>query len=80
LLYATEVPGAGDGTPATARYALWRVPSQGGEPQQLPLTVDGMMMSLRVHPDGQRMLYGTLRANPEVWVMENFLPELSAAR
>ena len=75
LLYATEVPGAGDGTPATARYALWHVPSQGGEPQQLPLTVDGMMMSLRVHPDGQRMLYGTLRANPEVWVMENFLPD-----
>ncbi len=56
------------------------MPCQGGEPQRLGLTVDGMVMSLRVHPDGQRIVYGTLRSIPEVWVMENFLPAAGAGR
>ncbi len=75
LVYATRSARSAGGTPATLRYELWRVPAQGGEPQQLGLTVDGMVMSLRVHPDGQRIVYGTLRSIPEVWVMENFLPD-----
>jgi hypothetical protein len=32
-------------------------------------------MSLRIHPDGQQIVYGTLRSSPEIWVMENFLPK-----
>lgn len=76
LYYALPSEVSGDGTPATLRSELWRVPSQGGEPQQLGLTVDGMMFSLRVHPDGQRIVYGRLQSNPEIWVMENFLPEI----
>ncbi len=76
LLYAVPSKSTANGTPATLRYELWRVPSQGGEPQQLDLTVVGMLTSLRVHPDGQRIVYKTLRSNSEVWVMENFLPGL----
>jgi Tol biopolymer transport system component len=75
LLYAVPSKSSANGTPATLRYELWRVPSQGGEPQQLDLTVDGMLVSLRIHPDGQRMAYRTLRSNSEIWVMENYLPK-----
>lgn len=75
VVYATRSASSTGGTPAKLRYELWRVPSQGGEPQQLGLTIAGMMMSLRVHPDGQRIVYGTLRSSPEIWVMENFLPD-----
>ena len=75
LIYAVPSISSGDGTPATLRSELWSVPSQGGEPQRLGLTVDGMMFSLRVHPDGQRIAYGTLWSSPEIWVMENFLPK-----
>ena len=75
LFYALPSEASGDGTPATLRSELWRMPSQGGEPQQLGLTVDGMMFSLRVHPDGQRIAYGRSWSNPEIWVMENFLPK-----
>ncbi|MEK7409480.1 MAG: tetratricopeptide repeat protein [Acidobacteriota bacterium] len=74
LVYATPFDSSGAGTPATLRAEFWRVPSQGGEPQPLGLTVDGMMAALRVHPDGQRMVYQTLRSSSEIWVMENFLP------
>ncbi len=75
LLYAVSSKSSDNGTPATLRYELWRVSSQGGEPQRFGLTVDGMMMSLRIHPDGQRIAYGTLWSSPEIWVMENFLPK-----
>jgi Tol biopolymer transport system component len=75
LLYAIPSKSTANGTPATLRYELWRVPSEGGEPQQSDLTVDGMLTSLRIHPDGQRMVYATYRVDSEVWVMENFLPK-----
>jgi hypothetical protein len=39
-----------------------------------------MMAALRVHPDGQRIVYQTRRSSPEIWVMENFLPAASAVR
>jgi Tol biopolymer transport system component len=75
LLYAiASVSSAGEGL-TKLKYELWHVSSQGGEPQQLGLTVDGILMSLRIHPDGQQIVYGTLRSSPEIWVMENFLPK-----
>ena len=80
LLYALRSADSAGGTPATVQYELWRVPSQGGEAQRLGLRVEGMVMSLRVHPDGQRIVYGTLRSLPEIWVMENFLPRSRDAR
>jgi len=78
VVYAMRSADSAGGSPATLRNEFWRVPPQGGEPQRLGLTVDGMVMSLRVHPDGQRMVYGTLRSSPEVWLMENFLPAAEA--
>jgi Tol biopolymer transport system component len=59
---------------------LWRIPAEGGQPQKIGPLPKGAQ-GLRVHPDGQRLAFtagdpGTT----EIWVMENFLPELSASR
>lgn len=56
---------------------LWRIPAKGGEPQKLELEMSNLM-HLRFHPDGRRIAF-TAMTQPEkaeVWVMENFLPNL----
>ncbi len=59
--------------------SLWRVPAQGGEPQKLNLTMEGLT-GLRVHPDGRRIAFTAGVSKSEVWVMENFLPVERASR
>ena len=59
---------------------IWRVPAAGGEPEKLELTVEGRYPGLRVHPDGRRAVFTAVELEVQVWVMENFLPELSAAK
>jgi Tol biopolymer transport system component len=56
---------------------LWRISTDGGEPQRLNLKM-GYVNHVRFHPDGRRIAF-TARAEGkiEVWVMENFLPELN---
>jgi len=59
-----------------AMMDLYRVSVDGGEAQKLDLAM-GRIRHLSVHPDGQRIAFSSLGANPEqsqVWVMENFLP------
>jgi Tol biopolymer transport system component len=59
-----------------AMQDLYRVSIDGGEPQKLDLAM-GQIRHLTVHPDGQRIAFSSMGANPEqsqVWVMENFLP------
>jgi Tol biopolymer transport system component len=59
-----------------AMQDLYRISVDGGEPQKLDLAM-GQIRHLTVHPDGQRIAFSSLGANPEqsqVWVMENFLP------
>jgi len=57
-------------------YSLWRIPAEGGEPQELNLA----SLSIRgpdAHPDGQRLVFhspGSTNKSPAIWVMENFLP------
>jgi len=75
LVYAIPSASSAGNTPAKIQFEIWRVPSQGGVPQRLGLTVDGFIMSLQIHPDNQRIVYETLRFNSEIWVMENFLPK-----
>ena len=69
-----------DTTGAPFTYELWRVSAAGGTPRKLDLAIEGMH-NLRIHPDGRRIAY-TVGSGymPEVWVMENFLPELPAAK
>jgi Tol biopolymer transport system component len=65
--------------PAFGTAELWRIPSQGGEPQSLGLAMTGLR-HLSVHPDGRRIAFSAGEFKSEVWVMENFLPGLAARR
>jgi len=60
---------------------LWRISVEGGEPQNLGLTMK-KMESLSIHPDGRRIAFTGPGPRPgaEVWVMENFLPTSTAGR
>ena len=67
--------------------ALWVMPAEGGEPQRIegskpPGT--SRLIGLRLHPDGRQVVLtagtGLYAAHSEVWVMENFLPEMTAAK
>jgi hypothetical protein len=57
------------------QWHLWRVSAEGGEPQQLGVTLGRQMGGLRLHPDGRRLATTDFKVNLEVWVMENFLPK-----
>ena len=60
---------------------LWRISIESGKPKKLELAMP-RLMHLRVHPDGRRIAF-TAQTQPEkseVWMMENFLPELTATK
>jgi len=52
---------------------LWRISEKEGKRRKL-WEWDENVAALRVHPDGQRVAFGTRHDISEVWVMENFLP------
>jgi Tol biopolymer transport system component len=57
------------------QWQLWRVATDGGEPQKLGLNFAGQLTGeLRLHPDGRKVAIDGIKVNLEVWVMENFLP------
>jgi len=59
-----------------AETDLYRVSVERGEVLKTDLSM-GLFSHLTVHPDGQRIAFSSLGANPEqsqVWVMEHFLP------
>jgi Tol biopolymer transport system component len=64
------------------RLELWRIPAEGGEPQDLGLAMEGLLLyGLSIHPDGQRIAFTAGRdLGSQTWVMENVLPELKAAK
>jgi len=68
---------------ATGLSELWRIPVEGGEPQNLGLTVS-WYYHLSFHPDGRRIAF--TGPGPEyggdgrVWAIENFLPGLTAEK
>lgn len=70
-------PGSGNGQTKTAE--LWRVSAAGGKPEKLGATVP-YVFDLRFHPDGRRIAFAGGEAKAEVWVLENFLPTLTAAK
>jgi Tol biopolymer transport system component len=62
----------------TASSEIWRVPTQGGTPLKLDLSVP-KMESFALHPDNSRFaLTVNEGSKSELWVMENFLPEYTA--
>lgn len=57
---------------------LWQIPSAGGEPKKIDLGME--LREIRLHPDGRRIVFTSGKTSNEIWVMENFLPGLKAAR
>jgi len=55
-------------------WHVWRIAAEGGQPQQLGLTLGRQMGGLRPHPDGRRLATTDFKSSLEIWVMENFLP------
>jgi Tol biopolymer transport system component len=63
--------------PESRDWELWRVPSEGGEAQNLGLTMH-RFIQLSVHPDGKRLTFASHSTDEEagaIWAMENFLPK-----
>ena len=65
--------------PAPQPFELWRIAVSGGTPQRTGIAMEGLR-NLRVHPDGQRIVFSAGQNQDEVWVMEGFLGEPAAAR
>jgi Tol biopolymer transport system component len=61
-------------------HELWLVPISDGKPRKVTsnLSIEGAFV--RVHPDGRQVAFMTGTPNLEVWVLENFLPALSAKK
>ena len=59
---------------------LWRIPSEGGEPEKLGMKIDQSNAELRFHPDGRQVAFTAKKEVDEIWALENFLPELRAAK
>jgi RNA polymerase sigma factor (sigma-70 family) len=60
---------------------LWRIPVEGGEPQNLGLTMTYRQGHPSFHPDGRRIAFtGPGSGGGGVWAIENFLPKSTASR
>jgi Tol biopolymer transport system component len=57
---------------------LWRISTDGGEPQKLDLATSNPMLALRVHPDGRQIAFIAGEMKSEIWALENFLPAAKA--
>lgn len=58
-------------------WELWRVPFDGGQPQKMGISMTGTS-TISPHPDGRQIAFtsiGLERKAPEIWVLENFLPQ-----
>jgi Tol biopolymer transport system component len=64
----------------TATSEIWRIPVQGGTPLRLDLSIAGMQ-DFALHPDNRRFAFSVNEGSrTELWVLENFLPALQAAK
>jgi Tol biopolymer transport system component len=66
---------------ASGKFEQWLIPIDGGEPKQFE-TKTPLPGDLLLHPDGRQILFQMPMPSkrPEVWVLENFLPNLSAKK
>jgi len=71
--------GKGRSTGQEQKTQLLAIPSRGGEPHALGLAMDSVR-NLSFDPTGHHVAFAAGRGKSEVWVMENFLPTLKAAR
>lgn len=76
-----------DWTPDSARLLysasgrLWTVFIAGGVPEEINTGLDGRIGDLAVSPDGQKIVFNAVTGGePELWLMEDFLPLVKAGR
>ncbi len=62
------------------RSTVWRVPLDGGPPQDTGLSMPGLIGCLRLHPDGRRVAFFNGESHPEIWALENILPKAGTSR
>jgi len=65
--------------PSGRKTQLFTISSRGGEPHTLGLAMDSAH-SLSFDPTGHHIAFAAGSARSEIWMMENFLPALKAAR
>ena len=58
---------------------LWQIPLDGGSPESLGLEMPNLA-HLRIHPNGKQIAFEAGERKPEIWLMENFLPEVALKR
>jgi Tol biopolymer transport system component len=70
LLYSTSVIGQHEPD------RLWRVTAEGGTPESIDATVDGItrVNTVALDPRGMALAYTTGTVGSTVWIMEHFLP------
>jgi hypothetical protein len=63
---------------------LWLVPATGTPPRTLGVDASrwstGPVGVISLHPDGRQLAFTSGNIDDEVWVLENFLPTLSAKK
>jgi Tol biopolymer transport system component len=62
---------------------LWLVPVAEGEPRKLDIDASDWpepRPGFRLHPDGRRIAFMAGKSIPEVWALENFLPDRSVSK
>jgi Tol biopolymer transport system component len=62
---------------SSRKSELMRIPAEGGQPQKMGLSMSGVSQ-LSIRPDGRQIAIasgGSKVRTPEIWVMENMLPE-----
>jgi hypothetical protein len=71
-----------DTTPEDPASSLFRLPVQGGEPEDLGLKMIAFGR-FSAHPDGRQLLFssrGAEQKSTEVWVIEDFLPRTTTQK
>jgi len=58
---------------------LWRVDATTGSQQNTGLAVEGQLLQVSVHSDGEQIVFSEYRKRSELWVMEGFLPDSGGA-
>ena len=72
LLFVTEEQSLSD---------LVMIPSGGGAPRRIGVTLPGVIKAPQMHPDGRSIFFSNIRTDDhQAWVLENFLPAKVAAR
>jgi len=65
----------------TAKRKIWNISLDGGEPVEVKTGLDTLLFNFAWSPDGQTIAFITQKGGEiELWMMENFLPELKNKR